>query len=206
MNAGHTTGTACYYACGLRKKLGKKLCACTLYHKAELERFIVDALKHDLFTPERIKKGLDYLAAERTRNEAQDDTATKALKADIRQTDVELGRFYDAIKQGMKAVALEQPINELSDKKLSLTKRLADLEEQHRKDRKLPEATDKMVTQVLTTINKMLDTTDPDELKAALARFIDRIELRGEDIEMTYTFDIGNNLAVQWRPRGDLNP
>lgn len=208
--AGYTTGQNDYYACALRRKQGKKACACPLYKKDALERFIIDNLKTDVFTRERIKAGLDYLAAERAKNAAEDSTEITTTRADLAQTELELDRFYTAIKKGLDAELLQKPMAELKDKKLALTKKLADLEAQAQKARRIPEATDKMVTQIMTTIHNMLETTDPDELKVALAHFIDRIELRGEEIEIAYAFDLGNNLAFQWRPRAvaseKLNP
>jgi site-specific DNA recombinase len=204
--AGYTTGQNDYYACALRRKHGKKNCACVLYKKDALEHFIIDNLKTDVFTREKIKTGLDYLAEERARNAAEDSSEVSAAKEDLAQTEIELGRFYTAIKKGMDSEFLQKPIGELNDKKLALTKRLAELEAEAKKARKIPLTTEKMVDELTAAVHKMLDNTDPNELKIALAHFIDRIELKGEEIEITYVFDLGKNLAVQWRPRGDLNP
>jgi len=204
--AGYTTGQNDYYACALRRKQGKKMCDCALYKKEALERFIVDNLESNVFTRERIKAGLDYLAQEKARNEAHDDTEVCAVRAAIARTDLELDRFYQAIKDGIKAIALEKPINELTEKKLDLAKKLSELEEQQRKARKIPEATEKMVTEIMANIHKMLESTDPDELKVALGHFIDRIDLKGEEVEIAYAFDLGTNLAYKWRPRGGLAP
>lgn len=208
--AGYTTGQNDYYACAERRKHGKKKCDCTLYKKDAFEHFIIDNLKSDVFTRERIKAGLDWLAEERAKNAEQDDTEIRAVRADMAQTALELERFYTAIKKGLDADLLQKPMGELRDKKLTLTKKLADLEDLQKKARKIPEATDKTVNQFLTAIHELLDSTDPDQLKAVLSRFIDRIELRGADVDVSYTFDLGENLAYQWRPRGvdseKLNP
>jgi hypothetical protein len=52
----------------------------------------------------------------------------------------------------------------------------------------------------------MIDNPDPDEMKVALGHVVHRIEPRGDEIKMACTFDLGEKIAFQWRPRGDSNP
>jgi site-specific DNA recombinase len=204
--AGYTTGQNDYYACALRRKHGKAKCSCVLYKKDALECFIIDNLKTRVFTRERIRAGLDYLAEEKAKAEIQDNTERDAVTADILQTELELERFYNAIQKGIKPEALQKPINKLSDKKLSLNKRLIEIEEKRKQSVKIPKADEKTVTEVLAKVHQILDNTEPTELKAALGYFIDKIELRGQEIEISYSFDMSESLAYRWRPRGDLNP
>jgi hypothetical protein len=80
--------------------------------------------------------------------------------------------------------------------------RLTDQDKETQKTRKIPEVTEKMVADMMIAVHKILDNTEPKELKVALGHFIDRIELRGNDIEISYVSDMGENLSYQWRPRG----
>ena len=89
----------------------------------------------------------------------------------------------------------------LKDKKLSLDKRLAALEFKRQEGLKIPEVTEAMVTDVVQSTHEIFDSTNPAELKVALAHFIDRIDLRGREVQIGYSFDPETTLAVHWRPR-----
>ena len=45
-----------------------------------------------------------------------------------------------------------------------------------------------MVDEVLNRVNDIFDLTEPQELKAALSRFVERIEVNGQNVTVKYTF------------------
>lgn len=204
--AGYSTGQNDYYACALRRKHGKKYASCLIYKKAELEKFILDNLKRVIFTPERIREGLEWLAEEKARNEREDDTERDHILTQMAQLDVELDRFHKAIADGVMAEAVAKPINERRDKKRMLEKQLAEIEREKQKQLKIPKITEAMVDEVLAKTLSMFDNTDPHELKNTLAHFIDRIELKSRELAIYYSVAPSQCLAVNWRPRGDSNP
>lgn len=102
-----------YYACGNRKKLGKKLSPCPLLKKEAIENFILDNLKENVITRESIKKGLEYIQAEDVKNHLEDDIEQKQVEGQVAQSNLELNRCYEAIKSGVHAEAMAEPINEL---------------------------------------------------------------------------------------------
>ena len=79
-------------------------------------------------------------------------------------------------------------MNELHERKRALNKRLAEIEKERERALKLPAITEAMIDDVLTRVYAMFELTEHQELKAALARFIERIEINGQDITIQYTF------------------
>lgn len=65
-----------------------------------------------------------------------------------------------------------------------------------------------MVDDIMGKVKAILETTDRQELKAALTHFIERIIIDGQDVTIEYTFKKPTtaNVSTVWRPRGDLNP
>jgi hypothetical protein len=186
--SGHTTGAALYYACASRKKLGKKLSPCPWLKKEAIEQFILDSVKTAILTPDIIRRGLEIIQAEESRNRREDDTEQKELRLQLTQSNIELNRCYEAIRKGVNADAMAAPINELHEKINRFDKRLAELEKEHEKALKLPAITDSMVNDILEKTRAMLDTTDRKELKTALGHFIDRIEVDGSNISIEWGF------------------
>jgi polyhydroxyalkanoate synthesis regulator phasin len=117
-----------YYACGNRKKLGKKLSPCPLLKKEAIENFILDNLKENVITRAAIKKGLEYIQAEDAKNHLEDDIEQKQVEGQIAQSNLELNRCYAAIKSGVHVEAMAEPINELHERINKLNKRLAEIQ------------------------------------------------------------------------------
>jgi site-specific DNA recombinase len=185
---GHTNGERLYYACAMRKKLGKKLSPCPWLKKDAIEKFILDNLKENIITRDIIRQGLEYIQLEESRNRHEDDTEKIEVEKLIKQANLELTRCYAAIKSGVHAEAMATPINELHERINRLNNRLAEVEKEREKALKLPAITDVMVDDILNKVRAMLDTTDRKELKAALTHFIERIEIHGQDVTIEYTF------------------
>jgi hypothetical protein len=185
--SGHTTGSDCYYACGERKKLGKKLAACAWLKKEAIEQFVLSNLKDNVFTRDIVRKGLEALLEEQARNKREDDTEQVELTKQKSQADLELGRLEDAIKKGVDPEAFSKSINELLVLKRRLQHRLDEIETERQRALKLPTVTETMVDEVLDQVHSMVDTTDPQELKTALSHFIEKIEVTGSEITIFYS-------------------
>jgi hypothetical protein len=71
--------------------------------------------------------------------------------------------------------------------KRRLDKRLADIETDRQRGLKLPEIAEGMVDEVVIKVHAMLNVTDPQELKIALSRFIERIEVSGTELTIFYS-------------------
>jgi site-specific DNA recombinase len=185
--SGHTTGSACYYACGERKKLGKKHAACAWLKKEAMEQFVLSNLKANVFTRDIIHKGLELLLEEQARNKQEDYTEEVELTKQKSQADLELSRLEDATKKGIDPEAFSKSINELLVLKRRLQHRLDEIEIERQRALKLPAVTETMVDAVLDQVHSMIDTTDPQELKTALSHFIEKMEVTGSEITIFYS-------------------
>ena len=183
---GHTTGERMYYACGNRKKLGKKLSPCSLLKKEAIENFILDNLKENVITREAIKKGLEYIQAEDVKNHLEDDIEQKQVEGQIAKSSLELNRCYAAIKSGVNAEAIAEPVNELHERIYKLNKRLTEIQIERGKVLKIPDITEAMVDDIMEKVNAILETTDRQELKAALTHFVERIIIDGQDVTIEW--------------------
>lgn len=204
--SGQTNGPNAYYACAVRKRLGKKAAPCPYLKKEAVEKFILDNVKAYVFTHDRVKQGLEALAKEAACNRQEDDTEYNRVLLEIKQVDIELERLHVAITQGVMASSLAKPINEREQKRSLLEKQLEGIEKVKERAIKLPVITEAMVDDVLTKVRAMLDSTNPQELKTALAHFIDRIEVQGSQLTLYYSVAASQNIVYCERPRGDSNP
>lgn len=178
---GHTTAKNCYYACGMRQKLGKRRVDCAWLKKEPLEQFVVESLKTAIFTPTLIRQGLEYLKREQIRNRQEDDSQGKEIARQLKQADVELANFKNAIKQGVNPEILAEDINELAQRKAKLELRLEQIKQE--RDRAVQIDVDEAtVNDLLEMVREMFSVADPKELKAALARFVEKIEVVGNEV------------------------
>lgn len=190
--AGHTTGTAYYYACGIRKKLGKAKASCPWLKKEAAESFVLDILRTKIFTRKLVREGLEHLQAENAKTRQQDDGAikeTQAMIADLgRKLSGLLAQTEDDALTPLARTAINKRIAERSAELDKLQTRLAELEKERERAFRIPAVTDAAVTDVLSKLNAMLAATDAKELKAILAHFIEKIEIDGTRATFYYTF------------------
>jgi site-specific DNA recombinase len=204
--SGQTNGPRAYYACSARKRLGKKTAPCPYLKKEAVEKFILDNVKAYVFTREKVRQGLELLAKETACNKQEDDAESNQVLKEINQVDTELARFHKAIQEGVVASAVAKPINELEQKKGELQKRLGEIKRRQERNLKIPAITDAMVDDVIKRVHSLLDDTSPQELKAILAHLLERIEVEGEQLTVYYSVASSQQVAYNWRPRGDSNP
>ena len=202
---GNTNAKLNYYVCGAKHKLGNKIAPCRTVKKEPIEEFILRNLKTHIFTDKRIRAGLEYLAKEQVKNKQEDDRERKEILARINQAEVELRRFYDAIAAGVNPENLAQPIEERSAQKNKLSMQLAEIDRQHEIDLKIPDITDAMVGSIKNKITEML-AASPEEIKALLPQFVEKIELDGNVANISYAVSDEQKVVCYWRPQGDSNP
>ena len=185
--SGHTNGTNYYYACGMRKKLGKKHAACPWIKKDIIEKYVIDQLKRKIFTRSVIKNSLQSLREEQARNRQEDDAILTDAEKQLTQTETELQNLYKALATGKyREGALDQPINERLDIASKLKTRIAEIKRDMERAMRIPEVTEREVDDILVTVYEMLDTAEPSELKVSLGQFIDRIDISGKEMTINY--------------------
>ncbi|WP_356948087.1 recombinase family protein [Dehalococcoides mccartyi] len=202
---GKTNATLNYYVCGAKNKLGDKISVCRTVKKEIIEEFILSNLKTHIFTDKRIRAGLEHLAKEKVKNKQEDDRERKEILSKIKQVEVELKRFYDAIAAGVSPDNLAQPIEERTAQKNKLSLKLAEIDRQREIGFKITAITDDMISSIKNKITEML-AASPEEIKALLPQFIEKIELDGNVANISYVVSDEQNVACYWRPQGDSNP
>ena len=201
---GHTTRDTSYYACGERAKQGKIRASCPWLKKDKIEQFVLEQLKTKIFTRGTIKSGLEYLQSEYIKNQKEDDTEEKSLKVQVSKIDGEITNFKNAIKQGVNASVLADDINSLSGRRTKLHERLLKIEDERIKSARI-DITEAAVDDVLRAVNTILAIQQPAELRMALQRFIEKIEVEDRQVTICYTFQDAN-YTFNWRPVRDSNP
>jgi hypothetical protein len=118
--AGHTTGTAYYYACQLRKKLGKQNISCPWLKKDEAETFVLNILKTKMFTRKLVREGLEHLKKENAISRQQDDTELKETLLKISDTELKLARIWQMVESGIEQATAQERINQRNKELLDL--------------------------------------------------------------------------------------
>ncbi|MDD4985271.1 MAG: recombinase family protein [Dehalococcoidales bacterium] len=193
---GQGNGELMYYSCAERKRLGKKHASCRWLKKEAIESFVINELMSCVFTPERIRQGMEYLAREQARNEEEDDTERDDILHQLKQIKTELERFYKAIADGVNPDAVSKPINDRMERKLKLEIRLEDIELERLRAANLPAVTDEAVNEMREKICCIFNSPDAQELKNALAHFIEKIEISGNEMTVTYSFGVSKTGIV----------
>ena len=178
--------------------------SCPWLKKDGIEQFVLEQLKTKIFTRGTIKSGLEYLQSEYIKNQKEDDTEEKSLKVQVSKIDGEITNFKNAIKQGVNASVLADDINSLSGQRTKLHERLLKIEDEHIKSARI-DITEVAVDDVLRAVNTILAIQQPAELRMALQRFIEKIEVEDRQVTICYTFQDAN-YTFNWRPVRDSNP
>ena len=202
---GHTTATDYYYACALRKKLGKKRAPCPWLKKKPLEAFVLDALAKKIFNRDIVRQGLEWLQVENARRKQEDDSALQEVQAEIDKAHHDLALFQNAILGGVHPDAVAEPMNELDSKVKRAGRRLAEIQKDRERAMNIPPVTEAMVDAALSKIAYMLTNTNLGELKGTLAHFVERIEVEGEELTFFYSFakPVASIMPTTGDPEGD---
>ena len=206
-----------YYACAERKRHGKKIAPCPFIKKDAIETLVLDKLKTEIFTQDRVRRGLEWMAKERIKNKQEDDSEINELRSEIAILDGQLQRYYKLIDEGLQMEAVAKPIAEKHEQKGRLEKRLSVLEAERERAVKIPVVTEEDVNGAMATVDRIFNNSDPKVLKQGISELIDRIEVIGKEIKVYYTFEQAQSLATTkdglkkaisyWkRPLRDLNP
>ena len=87
----------------------------------------------------------------------------------------------------MNPEILTDDINSLADQQTALLDKLDRIREEREKANNFV-VTEAAVKELLNAIREMLAVAEPSQLKTALRRFIDRIEVSGDKISISYNF------------------
>ena len=101
-----------YYICSERNRKGNTRVPCPLLKKEAIEDFILQQLREEIFTPDRVRPLLEELSASLTTQADEDRQEVERIRAELRKLEGELSNFYRAIADGIPASQLKMPIDE----------------------------------------------------------------------------------------------
>ena len=126
-----------YYVCSLRNKSGRKNASCALLKREPLEDFIFDRLRQDLFEPQRIREMFEEINRGIVQERGENEKERRQLEIELAKVERELGNLYKAIREGIPASDLKEPIEETKLRQLDLMGKMEALERKTEKPIKI---------------------------------------------------------------------
>ena len=187
-----------YYICSARNKGGKKAADCALIKREALENFILEGLKEEVFRPERLREMVSQIVeGVRCEKEAA-KTELEKTEAQIHKAEQELRNLHKAIKDGIQASYLVEPIEETQAKLRALQQQRDELGGEGVPELRL---TDRDIEDIVKIAWDTLSQEDPVQRKLFIQQYVRRIEISGEEVTLQYTFrDPHQKVATNWLP------
>jgi DNA repair exonuclease SbcCD ATPase subunit len=175
-----------YYSCNTYLRRGKTACNTKPLSRAKLEPFVIDQLRTQVLT-ERNLKELVRLTNEEIRLAHENNSEQlHALESDLEDRRRRLIRLYDALETG------RLDLEDLAPRIKQLNGEVATLEEKQRALKSSPARVDgvseALVAALASDLQGLLARGSVAERKSFLRSFIKRIEIRGRDLALDYTF------------------
>lgn len=196
---GNSNGDRLYYSCARRKRVSKAAAPCALLRKEPVEKAVINALKHHVINRPMIRSGLEALRRERILAGREDTSELLKLKAELKQIDLELSRFHQAIASGVNADAVQEPINDRQKRRKNVQADIVVMERQKSREQLIDPVSDEEVEIVVDQLNRLFDQPT-QELKVSLMRFLEKVEVDAAGLRMHYTF---RKPTKVWTKNGD---
>ena len=164
------------YECYSRSKDNIKMvrdpdCKNKIWHVGDLDRIILDALREIQIDPTTI---------DRAQN--KDNPSRTAIQRKITQTSEKITRLLDLYADG------KIPVEQLDDKILQLTRQRDALQAQLSDD--LTAITPETAKITVSNLGTVLDIGDRSEIRKIIETLISRIDLDGDDVYISWRFNI----------------
>ena len=197
-----------YYICSERNRKGAKVAPCPLVKKEPLEEFVLEQLREELFIPERIKPLLEELSASVKSQTEERHREIDKMEVSLTKVETELSNLYKAVAEGIPAAHLAQPIEQRLGRKSELEARLAKLKGAVREAKPVT-ITEELVKQVQEWAWQHLKEGDPSRRKAYIQECVQKIEVNGNQVHITYAFKpltpSKHDVGFCWLPGLDSN-
>ena len=177
---GSSSGNRKYYMCEAYRREGKSS-GCKLLKKEPLEAFIIDVIKDEIYSPERIRRGLASLKKTLTADNRLANKHARRIKAEIKKQQAGIDRLYQAVADGH--IDGEDAADFINRKKRELAQTKEALEEE---EKPMPNPFEKVtidddfISSLRKSIfDKLSNTDDPIYTRAFLSSLIKKIKLSG---------------------------
>ena len=154
----------------------------------ELEGFILEAMRENLFTRKLIEKALKSLKKSGKLEEKDFQKARVALKAKITKTEKELENLRNAIAQGIPPASLAPAIESREKWKLkaeNLLSRIA-VERADDEGKKLKKVNTDIIGEIYDHVHEVLNSADPEDQRRFVRTYIKVIKVSGTDVTIEF--------------------
>jgi site-specific DNA recombinase len=180
-----------YYVCESFRRHGRKASDCPSLKKETLEKFILDILKQQIFSLQRIREAVKYLI-DTTRTEDKNTlNESDSLKARIAKLRKEInGLNQGMIDSGLFPQSTMKLVTDRESEIGKLDKQLVEIKNGGNKTHVLKNLTfdEKTIRDIQQQAYSILDNESPNNLRVFLRNYIDVIKISGNSMNIQFKF------------------
>lgn len=188
-----------FYTCSA--KVRQKTCKAKNMPANDIEPLVVALLKKSLMDKSMINATADSILAATT---SRGDGDVKSLQDEIVSIDAKIGNLMDALADGFRSDAVRQKLSDLEVRRKVLTEKIKALQNTTTLNR------DELIAELTKDAEKI--SSDPQYMKEAIKKYITRIDVYNDRIEIHSLADFSTTLpddtnkkSVQATISDDLN-
>jgi len=170
----------CYYHCNNAWRT--KQCSARKVNKEEIEAYVIERLEEEVFSTRAIRKLASRLYKQYIRELKDTEGENKYLAQEIRTVEQQITNVVEAITIGGQIKTLVEQLKSLEMRKAILEARL--LEWRHRHEQSTFSLEN--IAAYLKAQRELLRSKDPVQIKQVLERFIEKVVVNPESIEITF--------------------
>jgi len=184
------SGRFFYYMCGNARRRGRDVCQTPLLPKEKVEEFVIDRIKRYILTEENLEEVVQVANKDLAEFSSAERQRLDLFQEQMANVDSRLAKLYEAVETGeFKSGELAPRIRSLSQKKEELLQARADAE-QAMSHVSMQLADPKVVKANVKELRAFLESSGIMGRKAFLRSFVERIDVDGEQVTVTYTIPI----------------
>jgi site-specific DNA recombinase len=180
------SGRYAYYACSRYQRSGKTTCDQKMRNSRKLETFVLNAILDRILPDENLSRLADQINNELKENQNQNLKDLTHLNQELMAVDSKLNKYFQIIDNGdMRFETLGDKINSLNASKKALLERKKELEYKGA-DQVTLSLSSPGLKHYLQHLRENLMGKNVQQQKRFIRRFITRITISGENVEIAY--------------------
>ncbi|MCP4612045.1 MAG: hypothetical protein GY845_25380 [Planctomycetes bacterium] len=178
-----------YYRCDHLRQRGRKGSDCALLHKDNLERFVLDVLKDQVFTQDRIAEAITHVIELSKSESTAADGEVKLIRTKISKLQREIENLNEALAQGTILKSTIQEIGKRENYIADLERQVQDIKKSNQRVRFADlKVNNEMIEAIRSEAIQALDTESPQNLRSFLRYYIECIKLKGDSLSIKFAF------------------
>lgn len=191
---GHSakSGRFHYYLCSTKNKQGASSCKQVMINRERLDKALIDRTRARLLSDHNIARLTRAVNKELKQRKASEKVRKNEISREIEDVNQRLDRYYEAFERGgMTASDVSERVQTLTDKKSELGRSLLALSE-HVGTSKVSLSD---VRDHVENLRQLLTTGDNQTRKSVFRSFVDRIDVKDEQVTVMYRLPINKTAA-----------